>query len=76
MLPEVDREAMHEDVLMFELVVVQVQARDCGRVGWRLQEKRCLEGTRGRRSFLICTQAGEQALRRPTRIDFAAFMLV
>jgi hypothetical protein len=34
-----------------------------------------LEGTRGRRSFLICTEAGKQALRCQTRIDFAAFVL-
>lgn len=25
-------------------------------VGWRLQERRCLEGTRGRHSFLTCTR--------------------
>lgn len=29
-------------------------------VGWRLQERRCLEGTRGRRSFFICTKQADK----------------
>jgi hypothetical protein len=46
--------------------------RSCGT---ELEEKRCLNSARGRCSFLICTQASKQALRRHTRISLAAFVL-
>lgn len=60
MLPDGDREAMHKDMLMCERFDVWVQARGFRKVEWRLQEKQCLEGTRGRRSFLICTKQADK----------------
>lgn len=56
MLAGVQREAVLEDGLMFDGIDVQAQARGFHEVGWRLQEVRCLEDSRARRSFLVCTK--------------------
>lgn len=68
MLAGVQRDAVLEDGSMFEEIDVQAQARGFHEVGWRLQEMRCLEGTRARGSFLVCTKQANKRFAA-TRCD-------
>ena len=55
---------------------LKLEARGSRDVDWRLQERRCLGGARGCRSFLICPKQAnnfKQAFRRHTTYTLMLF---